>query len=187
MLNMYAIEVEQTGGPEVLSYVEKPQPFARARRSFDQSRGNRREFRRHLFRSGSYPHESPFILGAEVAGTVAAVGKGVTSLRLGDKIATADAVDAYAAYCFAPADVVASVPDAVSADVAAAAILKGMTAHLLIKSVYPVQSGDTVLLRRGGRRGGFDPDAMGEQPRGPSHHDGLHRAQGAALARRRRS
>jgi NADPH2:quinone reductase len=101
------------------------------------------------FRSGSYPHELPFILGAEVAGTVAAVGEGVTSPRLGDKVATADAVGAYAEYCVAPANVVASVPGAVSADVAAAAILKGMTAHLLIKSVYPVQSGDTVLLHAG--------------------------------------
>jgi NADPH2:quinone reductase len=101
------------------------------------------------FRSGLYPHELPFILGAEVAGTVAAVGDGVTTLRVGDRVATADAVGAYAEYCFAPADVVATVPDAVPSDVAAAAILKGMTAHLLIKSVYPVQPDDAVLLHAG--------------------------------------
>ena len=101
------------------------------------------------FRSGLYPHELPFVLGAEVAGTVAAVGEGVTALRVGDRVATADAVGAYAEYCIAPADVVASVPDTVTSDVAAAAILKGMTAHLLIKSVYRVQPGDTVLLHAG--------------------------------------
>ena len=101
------------------------------------------------FRSGKYPHELPFVLGAEVAGTVAAVGEGVTALCVGDRVATADGVGAYAEYCIARADVVASVPDTVTSDVAAAAILKGMTAHLLIKSVYCVEPGDTVLLHAG--------------------------------------
>jgi NADPH2:quinone reductase len=77
------------------------------------------------------------------------VGEGVSALRVGDRVATADAVGAYAEYCVARADVVASVPDTVTSDVAAAAILKGMTAHLLIKSIYPVQAGDTVLLHAG--------------------------------------
>lgn len=146
---MYAIEVEQTGGPEVLSYVEKPRPSPGPGEVLIKAEAIGVNFVDTYFRSGSYPHELPFILGAEVAGTVAAVGEGVTAPRLGDKVATADAVGAYAEYCVAPADVVASVPDAVSADVAAAAILKGMTAHLLITSVYPLQSGDTVLLHAG--------------------------------------
>jgi NADPH2:quinone reductase len=73
----------------------------------------------------------------------------VTALRVGDRVATADAVGAYAEYCIAPANVVAPVPDGVSTDVAAAAILKGMTAHLLIKSIYSVGEGDTVLLHAG--------------------------------------
>jgi NADPH2:quinone reductase len=101
------------------------------------------------FRSGQYPHELPFVLGAEVAGTVEAVGDGVIEFRVGDRVATADAFGAYAEYCLAPADLVASLPDGVASDVAAAAILKGMTAHLLVKSVYPVQQGDTVLLHAG--------------------------------------
>jgi len=101
------------------------------------------------FRSGLYPHDLPFVLGAEVAGTVAAVGDGVRSFHVGDRVASADAVGAYAEYCIAPADVVAPVPDGVGFDIAAAALLKGMTAHLLIKSVYPVQGGDTVLLHAG--------------------------------------
>jgi NADPH2:quinone reductase len=88
-------------------------------------------------------------MGAEVAGTVEAVGDGVTQLRAGDRVATADAVGAYAEYCVAPAELVAALPAGVAADVAAAALLKGMTAQLLIKSVYPVQPGDTVLLHAG--------------------------------------
>jgi NADPH2:quinone reductase len=84
-----------------------------------------------------------------VAGVVEAVGDGVTTLRVGDRVASADAVGPYAEYCIAPADLVASLPDGVGAEVAASALLKGMTAHLLIKSAYAVQPGDTVLLHAG--------------------------------------
>lgn len=146
---MYAIEVAQTGGPEVLSLVEKPQPSPGPGDVLIKAEAIGVNFIDTYLRSGLYPHELPFILGAEVAGTVAAVGQGVTSFRVGDRVATADAVGAYAEYCLAPADVVASLNDAVAADVAAAAILKGMTAHLLIKSVYPVGPDDTVLLHAG--------------------------------------
>jgi NADPH:quinone reductase len=146
---MYAIEVEHTGGPEVLSLVEKPQPSPGPGEVLIKAEASGVNFVDTYFRAGLYPHELPFVLGAEVAGTVAAVGEGVSALRVGDRVATADAVGAYAEYCVARADVVASVPDTVTSDVAAAAILKGMTAHLLIKSVYPVQAGDTVLLHAG--------------------------------------
>ena len=146
---MYAIEVEHTGGPEVLSLVEKPQPSPGPGEVLIKAEAIGVNFVDTYFRAGLYPHELPFVLGAEVAGTVAAVGEGVSALRVGDRVATADAVGAYAEYCVARADVVASVPDTVTSDVAAAAILKGMTAHLLIKSIYPVQAGDTVLLHAG--------------------------------------
>jgi NADPH2:quinone reductase len=85
----------------------------------------------------------------EAPATVAAVGEGVQTAQVGDRVATSDADGAYAEYCMAPADLVCHVPDGVSAEVAASAILKGQTAHLLIKSVYPVGSGDTVLLHAG--------------------------------------
>jgi NADPH2:quinone reductase len=146
---MHAVEVTETGGPEVLRYVDKPMPSPMPGEVLIKAEAIGVNFVDTYFRSGSYPHKLPFVLGAEVGGTVAAVGAGVTELRAGDRVATADAVGAYAEYCVAPADVVASVPDGVSTDVAAAAILKGMTAHLLIKSVFPVQQGDTVLVHAG--------------------------------------
>jgi NADPH:quinone reductase len=146
---MYAIEVAETGGPEVLSCVEKPRPSPGPGEVLIKAEAIGLNFVDTYFRSGLYPHALPFVLGAEVAGTVAGVGQGVTALQLGQRVATADAVGAYAEYCVAPADVVAPVPDAVPTDVAAAATLKGMTAHLLIKSAYPVQDGDTVLLHAG--------------------------------------
>ncbi len=146
---MQAIEVEHTGGPEVLTLVDKPRPSPGPGEVLIKAEAIGVNFVDTYFRTGLYPHELPFVLGAEVAGTVAAVGDGVTALRVGDRVASADAVGAYAEYCLAAADVVAPVPDTVTSEVAAAAILKGMTAHLLIKSVYPVEPGDTVLLHAG--------------------------------------
>jgi NADPH:quinone reductase len=146
---MRAVEVTETGGPEVLRNVEKPIPSPGTGEVLIKAEAIGVNFVDTYFRSGSYPHKLPFVLGAEVGGTVAAVGDGVTELRAGDRVATADAIGAYAEYCVAPADVVASVPDGVSTDVAAAAILKGMTAHLLIKSVFPVQQGDMVQVHAG--------------------------------------
>jgi NADPH:quinone reductase len=149
MMTMRAVEVTETGGPEVLRSVEKPTPSPGPGEVLIKAEAIGVNFVDTYFRSGLYPHQLPFVLGAEVGGTVEAVGDGVTALRVGDRVATADAVGSYAEYCVAPANVVASVPDRVSTDVAAAAILKGMTAHLLIKSVFPVQDGDTVLLHAG--------------------------------------
>ena len=146
---MHAIEVTETGGPEVLKHVEKPRPAPGPGEVLIKAEAIGVNFVDTYFRSGSYPHELPFVLGAEVGGTVEALGDGVTALRVGDRVATADAVGAHAEYCTAAADVVAPVPDGVTTDVAAAVILKGMTAHLLIKSVYPVQGGDAVLLHAG--------------------------------------
>ena len=122
-LSIYAIAVEQTGGPEVLSRVEQPRPSPVPGEVLIKAEAIGVNFVDTYFRSGVYPHEVPFILGAEVAGTIAAVGEGVTALRVGERVATADAVGAYAEYCVAPADVVAAVPDTVSSDVTAAAIL----------------------------------------------------------------
>jgi NADPH2:quinone reductase len=146
---MHAIEVAELGGPEVLSYVERRRPLPGDGEVLIKAEAIGVNFIDTYFRSGTYPHELPFILGAEVAGTVEAVGDGVTALRVGDRVATADAVGAYAEYSVAPADLVTALPDGVTADVAAAAVLKGMTAHLLIKSVFPVQQDDTVLLHAG--------------------------------------
>jgi NADPH2:quinone reductase len=146
---MHAVEVAEHGGPEVLNYVDRPRPSPGPGDVLIKAEAIGVNFVDTYFRSGLYPHELPFVLGAEVAGTVAAVGDGVESLHLGDRAACADAVGAYAEYCVAPVNLVARVPDSVGFDVGAAALLKGMTAHLLIKSVYPVQVGDTLLLHAG--------------------------------------
>jgi NADPH2:quinone reductase len=146
---MHAIEVAHTGGPEVLSYVEKPKPEPGAGEVLIEADAIGVNYIDTYFRSGLYPREVPFVLGTEVCGTVAAVGDDVAAIKPGDRVVTANATGAYAQFCTAPADFVAYVPDAVQSDAVASALLKGMTAHYLIKSVYAVQPRDFVLVHAG--------------------------------------
>jgi NADPH:quinone reductase len=148
-MSMHAIEVAETGGPEVLTYVERPQPSPGPGEVLIKAEAIGVNFIDTYYRSGQYPQELPFIVGDEVCGTVEAVGDDVAALSVGDRVATAQANGAYAQYCVAPADFVAYVPDGVSPDVAASSLLRGMTAHYLIRSMYPVAEGDTVLLHAG--------------------------------------
>jgi NADPH:quinone reductase len=149
IVTMHAIEVAETGGPEVLHYVEKPQPSPGVGEVLIKAEAVGVNYIDTYFRSGTYPRDLPFVLGTEVAGTVAAAGEGVTSLAVGDRVATAAAAGAYAEFSTAPAQFVAKVPQAVGFDVAASALLKGMTAHYLIKSVYAVKPGDVILVHAG--------------------------------------
>ncbi len=146
---MHAIEVAQTGGPEVLNYVEKDAPSPGPGEVLIKAEAIGVNFIDTYFRSGQYPRELPFVSGSEVCGTVAAVGEDVAALTVGDRVVTANAVGAYADFSVAPADYVAYVPDAVAPDAVASALLKGMTAHYLLKSVYAVQSNDTILVHAG--------------------------------------
>ncbi len=149
IVSMKAIEVAETGGPEVLTYVEKPQPSPGPGEVLIKAEAIGVNFLDTYFRSGQYPRDVPFIIGNEVCGTVEATGDDVAALKAGDRVVTAQANGAYAEYALAPADFVAYVPEGVSPDAAAASLLKGMTAHYLIKSTYPVQEGDAVLVHAG--------------------------------------
>jgi NADPH:quinone reductase len=95
---------------------------------------------------GNYRTEPPFVPGAEGAGTVAAVGEGVTGLAIGDHVAWAGPGSSYAEQVALHANRVVPVPDGVNLQVAAAAILQGMTAHYLVTSTYPVRKGDVAVV-----------------------------------------
>jgi NADPH:quinone reductase len=146
---MHAIEVSETGGPEVLRYVDVPEPTPGPGEVLIKAEAIGVNYIDTYFRSGQYPRELPFILGQETAGTVVATGDGVDEFSAGDRVGTAAASSAYAELSSAPAALTAKVPDGVTSDVAASVMLKGLTAHYLLKSVYPVQSGDTVLVHAG--------------------------------------
>ncbi|MGE2813610.1 quinone oxidoreductase family protein [Mycobacterium heidelbergense] len=146
---MHAIEISETGGPEVLRYVETAQPTPGPGEVLIEAEAIGVNFIDTYFRSGHYPRELPFIVGQETCGTVVATGDGVDGFGVGDRVVSAAASGAYAEFATAPAVLTATVPDDVSSDVAASVLLKGLTAHYLLKSVYPVQSGDAVLVHAG--------------------------------------
>ncbi len=143
---MYAVRVHQYGGPDVLHYEEVPTPDPGAgevRVKLDASGINFIDIYR---RTGQYAGKLPFTLGEEGAGTVDAVGGGVTDVKIGERVAYASHQGAYAEYAVIPAWKLVPVPDGVNTQVAAAAMLQGMTAHYLCYSTYPIRSGDTVLI-----------------------------------------
>jgi NADPH:quinone reductase len=147
---MHAIEVGRTGGPEVLRYVDTAQPTPGPGELLIKAEAIGVNFIDTYFRSGQYPRQVPFVIGSEVCGTVEALGEGAgEGFSVGDRVASAAASGAYAEYATAPAFLTAKVPDGVTSDVAASVLLKGLTAHYLLKSVYPVQSGDAVLVHAG--------------------------------------
>lgn len=146
---MHAIEITETGGPEVLRYVETAQPAPGQGELLIKAEAIGVNYIDTYFRTGQYPRELPFVIGSEVCGTVAALGEGTTGFSVGDRVVTATASGAYAEFSTAPALLTAKVPDGVGSDIAASALLKGLTAHYLLKSVYPVRSGDAVLVHAG--------------------------------------
>ncbi len=98
------------------------------------------------FRTGQYRADVPVAIGSEAAGVVSAVGPGVTSVARGDRVAYAMIRGSYAEQVVVPAAQVVKVPEGVELDVAAAAMLQGLTAHYLTRSTFPVESGQTCLV-----------------------------------------
>jgi NADPH2:quinone reductase len=146
---MHAIEITETGGPEVLRYVETAQPTPGQGHLLIKAEAIGVNFIDTYFREGKYPRQLPFVIGSEVCGAVAAIGEGVDGFSVGDRVVSAAANGGYAEFATAPAFLSAKVPDGVTSEVAASVLLKGLTAHYLLKSVYPVQSGDAVLVHAG--------------------------------------
>lgn len=143
---MRAILANQAGGPGVLSLVEQPDPEPGPGQLLVRTAAAGVNFRDIYERSGVYPMPFPHVPGAEGAGTVLAVGDGVSGFAVGDRVAWADARGSYAELVVVPAEQALPVPDGVELEVAAAVPLQGMTAHYLVTSTFPVQRGHTVLL-----------------------------------------
>lgn len=144
---MKAVRVHQYGGPEVLSYDDVPTPSPGAGEALVKIEAAGLNFIDVQYRTGRYKGPAlPFATGSEGAGTVAAVGEGVTDVAVGDRVAYAMVVGAYAEYALVPAHRLVKLPDAVDFRTAAAVMLQGMTAHYLAKSTYPLKSGDVALV-----------------------------------------
>ena len=146
---MEAVQIAQTGGPEVLRLVSQPDPSPGPGQASIRVEASGVNFIDTYFREGRYPAQLPYTLGQEAAGTVLSVAEGVTSLAPGDRVAWCGVPGTYATVALAPADRVLKIPDAISTQQAAAAILQGMTAHYLTHSTFVPQFGDRVLIHAG--------------------------------------
>ena len=146
---MRAIQVAKTGGPDVLELVELPQPEPKAGEVLVKIEAAGVNFIDTYLREGRYPSPLPFIPGQEAAGTVAAVGDGVSELRVGDRVAWTSAPAAYAEFACVPVASLVKVPAEMSLDAAAAVMTQGLTAHYLAFDTYAIQRGDTVLVHAG--------------------------------------
>jgi NADPH2:quinone reductase len=143
---MRAIQVQKTGGPEVLTLVDLPVPKPKANEAVVKIAAIGVNFIDVYFREGRYPSALPFVDGQEAAGTVTEVGSDVKSVKPGDRVAYTGVIGAYAEYAAVPADRLVHVPDKITDQQAAAAMLQGMTAHYLVNSTYPLKKGETALI-----------------------------------------
>jgi NADPH2:quinone reductase len=143
---MKAVFIEQTGGTDAMHYADFPQPEAAAGQVLVKMAAAGVNFIDTYQRSGLYKIPLPGVLGMEGAGTVAAVGEGVTGFSIGEHVAWAMSRGSYAEYAAVPAHFLVKVPAALDLRQAAAAMLQGMTAHYLTHSTFTIHSEHTALV-----------------------------------------
>lgn len=142
----HAIRVHQTGGPEVLQWeeVEVGEPGPGQVRIRQEAAGL--NFIDVYHRTGLYPQQMPFTPGVEGAGIVEAIGPGVTGVKPGNRVTYAGPIGGYAEERLIPAERLVKLPAEISFEQAAAMMLQGMTAHMLLRSVHRVEPGETILV-----------------------------------------
>ena len=143
---MKAIQIKQTGGPEVMELVELPVPVPKANEVVVKLAASGINFIDVYHREGRYKVPLPFTPGQEGAGTVTAVGADVTSVKVGDRVAWCHLLGAYAEYAVVVAHRLVPIPAGVTDQQAAAAMLQGMTAQYLAYDTYPLKRGETALV-----------------------------------------
>lgn len=141
-----AIVVHRTGGPEVLEPSEHDPGDPGAGQARVRVHAAGVNFIDVYFRTGAYPRPLPFVAGLEGAGVVEAVGSGVAQLAPGDRVAWASAPGSYAEVLVAPAGQLVKLPAAVPEEIAAAAMLQGMTAHYLVHALRTPRAGEVALV-----------------------------------------
>lgn len=142
----HAIRVHQVGGPEVLQWeeVEVGEPGPGQVKLRQEAAGL--NFIDVYHRTGLYPQPLPFTPGTEGAGVVEEVGDDVEHVKPGDRVAYAGPIGGYAESRLIGADRLVKLPDKISSEQAAAMMLQGMTAQMLLRSVFPVAKDDTILI-----------------------------------------
>jgi len=146
---MKAIQIQETGGPEVLRAVELDIPEPGPGQVLIRVEAVGVNFVEIYFRKGTYKTTLPFTPGSEAAGTVEKLGHGVTGFEEGDLVASVSVMGSYAEYALVPAEKLVKVPSRLSPEKAAAAMLQGITAHYLAYSTFELKAGDTALVHAG--------------------------------------
>ena len=141
------IIVEQTGGPEVMRLVETELSAPGEGEVQVRHAAVGINLADTYFRSGLYPGRTPFGLGVEGAGVIEAVGAGVTGFTVGQRVTyTSSPLGAYSDVRNMPTGSLIALPDSVALDDAAASTMRGLTSSYLLNSIWPLSSGDTVLI-----------------------------------------
>jgi len=143
---MKAVYIEEHGGPDKILVGERPTPHAGAGEVLVKVAASGVNFIDTYHRTGLYKVALPFIFGGEGAGTVEALGEGVTGFAPGDRVVWAMHLGSYAEYAAVPVTRVVKLPADIDFVNAAAALLQGMTAHYLTHSTFPLKKGDTALI-----------------------------------------
>ncbi len=146
-ISMHAIRIDRTGGPDVLQYVEVPEPVAGPGQVLVRQTTVGINFVDVYMRTGLYKAPLPMILGREGAGVVAAIGAGVDGLREGDRVAYTQLTGgSYAELAVVDATHVVPIPAQIDDHVACALMLQGFTAHYLATDTFPLQPGQVALI-----------------------------------------
>jgi NADPH2:quinone reductase len=146
---MKAIQIHETGGPEVLTLADLPIPQPGPGQVLIRVEAVGVNFIDVYFRNGVYKAALPLTLGSEAAGTVEELGPGVTGYAAGDAVASVSVLGSYAEYALVPAAALVKVPESLTMQQAAASLLQGMTAHYLSHSTFQLKAGDTALVHAG--------------------------------------
>lgn len=143
---MDAIVLKGFGGPENLVFEDVPEPVPGEGQALVELSAVGVNFVEIYQRIGRYTGPLPRVIGSEGAGTVVAVGPGVQTVRPGDRVASTSLQGAYAKRAVANVDDLVPVPEGVSDEKAAAALLQGLTAHYLLFDTYAVRAGDPIVV-----------------------------------------
>ena len=142
-----AIRIHANGGPEVMVWEDVPTPSPGPGEALIKQAAIGLNYIDVYFRTGLYKAPMmPLIIGQEGAGTVQAVGSGVTTVKEGDRVAYAGSIGGYATERVIPADRLVKLPDNIDFQTAAAMMLQGMTAQYLLRRTYTVKADDTIVV-----------------------------------------
>jgi len=143
---MKAICVQRTGGPEVMELEEVPVPQPKPNEVVVKISVAGVNSLDGYFRDGRFRTPLPFIPGQEGAGVVTAVGEQAKIVKVGDRVAWSGVMGSYAEFTVSPGELLVPVPESISAEQAAAAMVHGLTAHYLVNDAHKLKAGETALV-----------------------------------------